>query len=167
MQSPVKRVTRTQAIEYLRRSGAPLPIVRALGDYGDGDPNTHNQDGYNERELFYASNGSAGGVSIVRPEVYQNINSFASYPFVIGASGLSQQIIPMNPRRTLLLVQNLSAAANLYINFSADASASSGILLTFGNGIIFDTVCPNNSISVFYAGGVNEPGIVVEGAPQF
>lgn len=156
-----------EVINYLRRIDAPLPIRRALGDYGTGDPNTHNQPVYNERDVFYAPGGTSGGVQIVKPPIIQNLNSFALYPFVIGVTGLAVQILPANSKRTLLIVQNqASSAATLYVNFSADAGTNLGIALTQGAGIILDTVCPNNSVSVFYAGGANQPGVVIEGAPQ-
>jgi hypothetical protein len=160
----MQRVTRHQALTYLQQHGAPRAVIQALGNYSEGDSNTFNQPTYNEASVFHAPGGSDGGVQIITPPVTRNVNSFATYPFVIGAAPIT--ILPNNPRRSLLLVQNQSASDDLYVNFSADAGVNVGIMLVAGAGVFFDYVCPNNSVSVYFDSGSNQPGIIIEGAPQ-
>jgi hypothetical protein len=157
-------ISKRQALAYLREKRAPAAVIRALGEYSEDDANTHNQDRYNERSVFYAPGGTEGGFEIKNPPLIKNVNSFATYPFVIANTSFS--ILPANQKRSLLLVQNQSGTADLYVNFSSDAGVNNGILLVAGAAVILDTVCPNNSVAVFFDSATNEPGIVIEGAPQ-
>ena len=168
----MQRVTKAQALAYLRQKGAPANVRQALGDYSESDPNTYPQ-GYepNEREIFsavptggrIAHEGGMVDVPIVR-----NTNSFTLYPFstneTSGSNG-SVSILPANQRRTFLLVQNQSAAEDLYFNFGADAGVNLGILLAPGFGCFFDIVCPYNQVNVYFDSSDNEPGVIIEGAP--
>ena len=51
----------------------------------------------------------------------------SNFPFVIGLT--SERIIPANPLRSYLLVQNKSAASDLFITFGQTAPTFNGVLL--------------------------------------
>ena len=98
----------------------------------------------------------------------QWINGYtaAMYPFVIGLA--SQQIIPANPLRAYLLIQNKNAAADMFVNFGSDATAfNSVIIIPRGNyeligGANGGSFCPGDSVHVLgAAAGMN--GVIVEG----
>jgi len=57
------------------------------------------------------------------------VNSYTStnFPFIIGLE--SQQIVPANPLRTYLLIQNKDAGADMFINFGQKANAFNGVII--------------------------------------
>lgn len=164
---PLRMVTRQEANEFLRRAG--------LGMVSDGGNSP-----YDESDVFRGGSGTDSGYSInaqtrlpqvIKPDIVLNLTSFATYPFALSRSSGnngSVQIVPSNPRRTFLLVQNQDTSADMYLNFSSGAAVGSGILLIAGQGIFFDTDkgTPNNSVFVFMNSATAAPGVVVEGAPQ-
>lgn len=166
-----------QVAYWLKRTGAPVGLRQALGDYSEDDRNTFNRPPYNEQDVF---NGGAGGtdagVSVqaamtqgaigVPPMIQKNIISYALYPFAIGTGNGAVTILPYNAKRTLLIIQNQSAADDLYVNFGSDASVNSGLILAAGVGLVLDTSPPNNSISVFYNNATPQGGVIIEGAPS-
>lgn len=165
----MRLATQRQIVDFLRQRGAPRSMRAALGDYSEDDPNVFTPDIYSEQEAF---NGGAGGTQgsytvmpaqAIPPFLQRNITVFALYPFQ-GAAGIQQTILNANDKRSLLIVQNQNAAggADLYINFSSDASVNNGLLIGPQVGLIFDTVCPNNGISIFSTGGAIK-GCAVEG----
>lgn len=138
----MRQVNRQQALAFLRQRGTPPEVIRALGDYSQGDPNTNLPPVYSENKTFYAGGGSQGGVQIVQPTLYQNLTSYSLYPFVI--ANASQQILPANPKRQFLMVQNVSGnSKKLWVNFSSGAGVDNGFLLADGIGIVFDTNPPD------------------------
>jgi hypothetical protein len=165
----MKRLNGRQAAETLRLLGSlPVAPQRALGSYGEGDPNTHNQSAYGDG-VFNAAPGGAMGQSrtagMVQAAAIINNTSFSTYPFAISQFEGAVSILPQNPRRTALLIQNQSATEDLYINFSGDAAVGYGMLLGPEQGILFDQVVPNNSVSIFFDAATVERGVVIEGAP--
>ncbi len=159
-------LSKAQALNYLRSQKMPIEIMRAFGDYQqDSNVGQRTNDVYDESSVFYAGGGNQGGVQITQPIIYANNTSFSTYPFVIGTAQGSTQIVPQNLKRMWLLVQNQSAASNLYINFSSGASVGNGILLGFGQGIVIDVNVPNNSVNIFFNNATPQPGVLVEGAP--
>lgn len=130
------------------------------GQYGsESNPNTTPQD-YTLDDTFRGANGQlslqAGG-----PPPYSNPNSFSLFPFSTD-NVTSIQVVPANLQRTILIVQNLDAAANLFINFDNAASSTSGMLLAPGAGIIFDFICPNNGINAIYSAAGQHFGVIVQ-----
>ena len=98
----------------------------------------------------------------------QWINGYTAslYPFVIGLA--SQQIIPANPLRAYLLIQNKDAAADMLINFGSEATAfSSVIIIPRGNyeligGAYGGSFVPGDSVHVLgTAAGMQ--GALIEG----
>ncbi len=159
-------VSKTQALAYLRQQKTPIEVLRAFGDYQqDDNVGQRTNDVYDETQVFYAGGGNQGGVQLVAPTVYQNNTSFSAYPFVVGSVQGTVQIVPQNLKRMWLLIQNQSAANNLWVNFSSGASPGNGLLLAFGQGIVIDVNVPNNSINVFFDNPTPQQGVVIEGAP--
>lgn len=162
--------TKIQLAQYLRAMNAPAAIRRAIGDYGEGNSSTFPQEYGNDGTAFNAPTAAAlQSREIAAPGMSgPPVQSFATYPFAIsvtsGTNG-AVSIIPSNPRRTLLLIQNQSAAQDLYVNLSGDAGLNNGLLLVAGQGVFFDVVCPYNAVSVYFGAATNEPGVVIEGAP--
>ena len=81
----------------------------------------------------------------------------------------SQRVIPANPIRTYLLVQNKSAASDIYINFGNSADSFNGIIIIprgnyeFVGGANGGPFCPSDSIHLQGAAAALEFAIV-EGA---
>lgn len=159
-------LSKSEALNYLRRQKAPIEVRRAFGDYQeDENVGLRTNDVYDEERVFYAAGGNQGGVQLVAPTIYQNNTSFSTYPFVIGTTQGSTQIVPQNLKRMWLLIQNQSTASDMYVNFSSGAGVGNGIKLSFGVGIVIDVNVPNNSINVFFNNATPQAGVIVEGAP--
>ena len=60
------------------------------------------------------------------PEWINNYKQ-SNFPFVIGVA--SEQIIPANPLRVYVLIQNKNAASDMFINFGNDATTFNGIII--------------------------------------
>lgn len=96
---------------------------------------------------------------------WENLYTASSFPFIVG--NVSQQIIPANPRRSYLLIQNKSAAT-MFINFGSGASAFIGFRLLVGESLPFTggerggSFCPADSIHVIGA-AANQEGVIIEG----
>lgn len=90
-------------------------------------------------------------------------SNYNPYPFSVGR--LSYQVLQENKRRIALIVFNLSAASNLYVNFGLGASPSNGLLIAAQSGYLFDAACPVNAINVYMDAATNQNGIVLEGNP--
>jgi hypothetical protein len=96
------------------------------------------------------------------------VNNYTAtlFPFVIGLA--SQIIIPSNPLRTYVLIQNKDAVNDMFINFGNDATTFNGIIIIpRGNyeligGANGGPFCPSDSVHVLgAAAGMN--GVIVEG----
>jgi hypothetical protein len=145
-----------------------------MGAYGVSDPNVYPGGvsplgaPYNERTLFNGNpephNPSPTGVM----EVHQvgNVNGPCA-PYAFNGLNASKQIIGANEARSYLLIQNLSAFANMYVNFGYDAAIGGSLLLAPGVGYTWDTFCPiQNVYIIFDSAGVIQPGFALEGTDQ-
>ncbi len=101
----------------------------------------------------------------LRPDWINNYTA-ALYPFVAGVT--AQQIVPANPLRTYLIVQNKNAASDMFINFGQKATALNGlIIIPRGNfeligGANGGAFCPSDSVWILgAAAGLN--GVLMEG----
>ena len=96
------------------------------------------------------------------------VNSYTAtnFPFVIGTE--SQQIIPANPLRTYLLIQNKDAGSDMFLNFGQKANDFNGvIIIPRGNfeligGSIGGPFVPSDSVWILGAAAAME-GVLVEG----
>lgn len=89
----------------------------------------------------------------------------ATYPFVIGTT--SEQIVPANPLRCYLLVQNKDGASDMFINFGQKATGGSVIIVPGGNyefvgGAVGGPFSPGNSVWVL-GDAAALIGVLVEG----
>lgn len=70
----------------------------------------------------------------------------------VGTSGTAQTVFALNTERQFLLIQNPgNATANLYVDFTSDASITQGtsLELTSGAAIVFSGMfCPTDRVSV-------------------
>ena len=89
----------------------------------------------------------------------------ATYPFVIGTT--AEQIVPANPLRCYLLVQNKSGASDMFINFGQKATGGSVIIIPRGNYEFVGVATggpfsPGNSVWLL-GGAAALIGVLVEG----
>lgn len=59
------------------------------------------------------------------------------------------QFLAMNAKRASLLIENLSLTATLYFGFSVEVSATAGVALGAGRGVILDVICPQAPLYLF------------------
>lgn len=79
------------------------------------------------------------------------INGIADKSGTIAVGGTAQDAVGANTGRQYLLVQNLDGAADLWVNFGANAAVATAgsILLKAGGSITFeDRVVPSGRVSV-------------------
>ena len=96
------------------------------------------------------------------------INNFttANYPFIVGTA--AQQILPANPLRAYLLIQNKDGASDLFINFGQKPTAFNGlIIIPRGNyeligGATGGSFVPSDSVWLL-GDAANMEGVVIEG----
>ncbi len=90
----------------------------------------------------------------------------SNFPFVIGLT--SERIIPANPLRSYLLVQNKSAASDMFINFGQKATTFNGVIIIprgnyeFIGGAVGGSFVPSDSVWLLGAAAGLE-GVLVEG----
>lgn len=96
---------------------------------------------------------------------WENLYTVSNFPFVVGTA--SVQIIPANPRRTYLAIQNKSAGT-IYVNFGTSANTFSGLRINTGGDWDFQggerggSCVPGDSVHIIgSAAGLQ--GIVIEG----
>jgi len=84
----------------------------------------------------------------------------ASIVPILASTPANVPVLSLNYQRNLLVLQNNSTATSpdttpiFYINFNAQvASAGLGIALAAGIGIVFDIICPRDSVYVLQVGG--------------
>lgn len=149
------------ALAYLRRAPVDPNAVRAFGDLIDeAESSWRTSTG---GEVFTATQGSLAYSPNAAPPAapnFVNYNTSFLAPFVI--ANTSTQILPQNNKRTLLLIQNLSSSSDLYFALGGGASINNGILLAADQGIVFDSVCPTDSLNVFFNNASPQQGIVME-----
>lgn len=89
----------------------------------------------------------------------------SNFPFIVGTA--SVQIIPANPLRTFLLIQNKSASS-MYLSFGQSATVFNGIEIVAGGNATYDggatggSFAPGDSVHVLGA-AANLTGVVQEG----
>lgn len=100
--------------------------------------------------------------------LYNWINPYtqSNTPFITGVG--SAMILPANPIRSYVLIQNKNNAANMFINFGSSANVFNGIIIIpLGNyeligGATGGAYCPRDSIHILGA-AVNMQGVITEG----
>lgn len=134
----------------MRRQHGRRGQVRFLGDIPSRDE--------------YVGDINDPGAGLI-PEWINNFTT-ANYPFVIGLT--SEQVIPANPLRSYLLVQNKNAASDMFINFGQKATAFNGVIIIprgnyeFIGGAVGGSFVPSDSVWILgAAAGLN--GVLVEG----
>ncbi len=101
-----------------------------------------------------------------RAGVWLNQGSTSNFPFRIGLE--SEQIIPANPLRTYLLIQNKDAGSDMFINFGQKANDFNGVIIVprgnfeFIGGKQGGAFVPADSVWVLGAAADME-GVLVEG----
>lgn len=99
------------------------------------------------------------------PEWVNNYTA-SNFPFIIGTD--SEIIIPANPMRTYVLIQNKDAVSDMFVNFGNNATTFNGvIIIPRGNyeligGANGGPFCPSNSVHVLGAAAAMN-GVIVEG----
>lgn len=127
--------------------GAPAPASQAWPGFL---PNT-------------TPNGQTDPNSALR---WSNPTTFAVVP-ITAATPNQVPVLSLNFQRNALIIQNNSTATapdttpTFYIGFNAAvASAGFGLALVAGQGIVFDYICPRDSIFILQAGGAGATLIV-------
>jgi len=158
----MRRLVRTQTDDILRQMRMVSPGLGNLDEESHAiiEPDTDEEIVFNDKPVP----GSTGVLTPGMPGYtgpgsmsFWNSNNFTGYPFN-GPFFLNQ-----NFRRTAILIQNNSAADSLVFNFGTQASAGNGIVLTAGQGILFDSVTPNNSLYISFLTSAAPAGFCVEG----
>lgn len=104
------------------------------------------------------------GAGVV-PDWYNNYTT-SNFPFTLAAS-VSQKVLPANPLRSYLLVQNKDAATDMFIAFNTNANAYNGIIIIprgnyeFIGGANGGAFVPAGDIYCFSTAAID--GVVVEG----
>jgi len=161
----MRRVNRDQAAQFMRGLRGQLngldpntfPVIP-----NDGDPDT----------VFNAGPPVPGTSPLnQQPTIadsgkspYINHNNFSQY-FFTDQIGLNQ-----NYNRNFLLIQNNNpttgpTALTMAVGFGVSAS-NQALQIVPGEGILFDFICPNNSISANFIGfsGAAMAGFIIEGS---
>jgi hypothetical protein len=93
------------------------------------------------------------------PLKWSNPNTVSIVP-ILASTPANQPVLSLNYQRTLLVIQNNSTANSpdttpiFYVNFNAQvSSAGLGLALAAGIGIVFDIICPRDSVYVLQVGG--------------
>lgn len=144
--------------------GMPAPVRRGhpstLGDlpYARGGyPSTFPPSAYSERHVF---NEGSRALAFAGPW-----RKMAQYAFT--GSAVPTLALPANHLRSYLIVQNRSAATNLFIGFGAAATETTGILILPGGGnYLADYMVPTDEIYIFFLAGAAETCVICEGVFQ-
>lgn len=65
-------------------------------------------------------------------------NNYKSATYAFNATTTSQKVVPANPFRAFLLIQNNDAANAIFVNFGSDATAVNAIKVIAGGNLIFE-----------------------------
>ena len=79
---------------------------------------------------------------------YRNRNVSNTTPVQLVANAASVRVLPQNPRRTGLLIQNKDPVADLFIGFGQQANINS-LSVAPGGYILLDFTCPNSEVYAF------------------
>ena len=104
---------------------------------------------------------------------WQNPTTLQSIP-IVAATPANIPVLSLNLKRNLLLIQNNSIATGagntaptFYIGFNSQAQVGLSLaLLPGGAGVLYDIICPRDSVYVTIAGGVGVftvAGVVQQG----
>lgn len=107
--------------------------------------------------------GATGGISTPYGESglpWSNPTTFQLVP-ILATTPANIPVLSLNLKRNMLLIQNNSSASGtgntaptFYIAFNAQAQVGVSLaLLPGGNGILFDIICPRDSVYLTIAGG--------------
>lgn len=116
---------------------------------------------YNRQPVGPINDPGAGLI----PEWTNNYTA-TTFPFIIGTT--SAQIIPANPLRAYVLIQNKDGASDMFVNFGVSATSFNGVIIIprgnyeFVGGALGGPFSPSDSIHVLGA-GANMEGVIVEG----
>lgn len=129
---------------------------------------------YSERGSIYNPPPGSGipGTNVAppipRPEGaispgYVNNIHFAN----VGLTGAGT-VTPFNAnfKRVFLLVQNNDTVINVFVNFGTGFVQNSAILLTPGQSLTLDTVCPYDAVAITTSGIPTGSVVAVEGTAQ-
>jgi hypothetical protein len=160
----------------------------SANQYGEQDPDSfpeadwpwQNGSPYNETTTFNATGRggqptpgaedySTQAGALVSAPTFVNPVVFTAFPFSAGTGQAkpSPLVVPANQQRCAVVIQNLSVLSNLYVNFGAPANANLGILLVPDGSLLFDVVCPNNDVYIFFPNAVPQPGVAYQGTRNF
>lgn len=144
-----------RALASLQGGATVRPTVGLRGYPNTATPNV--PPFYNENQVF-GGGGPGGGpmtridpvTGISTPVAAPPLNTSRSFivPFALNADGA--QVLSTNNRRVLLLIQNQDVAFTLYFNLGGGAGVNNGVRLLPGEGFVFDTGCPSDSLSIAY-----------------
>lgn len=104
---------------------------------------------------------------------WQNPTTLQSVPIVAGTPA-NVPVLSLNLKRNLLLIQNNSSATGagntaptFYVGFNSQAQVGLALaLLPGGAGVLYDIICPRDSVYITIAGGVGVytvAGVVQQG----
>jgi len=109
------------------------------------------------------------GVSII---AWKNPTTFQSVP-ILASTPINVPVLSLNMKRNGLVIQNNSTAtspdipATFWIGFNAQPQIGLALSLAPGAGLLFDIICPRDSIYILPAGATGASavtqGVVVQG----
>jgi hypothetical protein len=109
------------------------------------------------------------GISIIP---WRNPTTFQSVP-ILASTPITTPVLSLNMQRNGLVIQNNSTAtspdipATFWIGFNAQPQIGNSLSLAPGAGLLFDIICPRDSIFILPAGAVGASavtqGVVVQG----
>lgn len=79
---------------------------------------------------------------------YRNRNISNTTPIALVGGAPSVRVLPNNPRRSGLLIQNKDTTTALFVGFGLAADANS-ISIAAGGFILLDFTCPNSEVYAF------------------
>lgn len=143
--------------------------------YSQNDPNSFPIDGsYNEETVFNGAAidlvGNLANSALINSAVGKPVGYNQGDHFVVSqlpTGNVATQVLPYNPKRIALTLQNQDAALNLFFTLGAavpfNGTTFAGVRLSPGQGYIFDNGCvPSDSLYIAWSAGAGV-GIVMEG----
>jgi len=101
---------------------------------------------------------------------WTNPTTFATVP-INAATNTAVPVLTQNYQRNALIIQNGSLATSpdvaptLYVGFNAQPQVGSALALPPGVGVVFDIICPRDSIYIAFGPFTNGGGsVVIQGA---
>lgn len=86
-------------------------------------------------------------------DAYRNRNISNTTPIQLVAGAPSVRVLPNNPRRSGLLIQNKDTTSALFVGFGLQADANS-LSIPAGGFILLDFTCPNSEVYAFSAASI-------------